>query len=89
MALCRSTEAGLLQQALPAHRVNERKRNDGPFIYKAREEINNVDNEVRSLVHVFFDFQVIQLVQDEEVDISITLRNKYRFDLEVTSLTLL
>jgi hypothetical protein len=55
MTLCRSTEAELLQQPLRARRVNERKRNDGPFIYKAREEINNADNEVGSLVHAFSD----------------------------------
>ena len=53
MTLCRSIEAGLLQQPLRAHSVNERKRNDGPFIYKAREEINNVDNEVGAL-YMFF-----------------------------------
>ena len=59
--MCRSTEAELLQQPLRAHRVNEKKRNDGPFIYKAREEINNADNEVGSLVHVFLTFRLYNL----------------------------
>jgi hypothetical protein len=65
---------------------NQGSSNRGPFLYDAHADHQTEIGQVHDKESL--RYQELHIVQGEDVQVNIALRNKFEFDLEVSSLVL-
>jgi Transport protein Trs120 or TRAPPC9, TRAPP II complex subunit len=87
MLMCRAVESELHKSSAKGSARESGASTKGPFLYQVRSEKNVVDKKVSTIVRST-NYKDLWMVQDEEVEVEIILRNNFEFDLEVISFSL-
>ena len=85
--MCRAVESELHKSTTKGSVRESGASTTGPFLYQVRSEKTVVDKKVHANVR-FTNDKDLWMVQNEEVEVEIILRNNFEFDLEVISFSL-